>query len=70
MGHTQADAEPLKRVTTKRERMNQLSVENPEMTFRQLMHHFSEKNLWQWYNEPSGWAAQGFCTAFSPFPMS
>lgn len=58
-GHTQTDAEPSKRVTTKRERMSQLSVENPEMVFRQLMHHFSEKNLRQWYNELSGRAAQG-----------
>ena len=57
--HTQTDAEPSKRVTTKRERISQLSVENPGMVFRQLMHHFSEKNLRQWYNELSGRAAHG-----------
>jgi len=56
-GRTQTDTEPLKRVATKRERISQLSVENPEMKFRQLMHHFSGKNLRQWYHELSGRAA-------------
>jgi len=58
-GHTSVNAESLKRVKTKRERLSQLSVENPDMVFRQLVHYFSEKNLRQWYHELSGRAAQG-----------
>lgn len=29
------------------------------MVFRQLMHHFSEGNLWQWFQQLSGRAARG-----------
>jgi group II intron reverse transcriptase/maturase len=58
-GHNRMVAEPSSRLTTKRARIRHRSAENPEMVFTQLMHHFSEKNLRQWYQELSGRAATG-----------
>lgn len=46
-------------LTTKRARIRQRSADDPHMVFTQLMHHFSEKNLQQWYHSLSGKAACG-----------
>ena len=59
MGHNQMCAETSPRLRTKRARIRQRSAENPQMVFTQLMHHFSEKNLQQWFHELSGRAATG-----------
>src|SRR5665811_536329 len=58
-GHSPMDTEPLPRLQTKRARIQQRSAENPDMMFNQLMHHFSEKNLRQWFRELKGNAATG-----------
>ncbi len=58
-GHNRMGAEPSTRLTTKRARIRQRSAENPRLVFTQLMHHFSERNLWQWFQELSGRAATG-----------
>ncbi|MFH2064171.1 MAG: group II intron reverse transcriptase/maturase [Pseudomonadota bacterium] len=58
-GHSWKYAETSTRLTTKRAIIRQRSAENPEMVFDQLMHHFSEKNLRQWFHELSGKAATG-----------
>ncbi len=58
-GHSWMVAEPSPRLTTKRMRIQQRSAENPEMVFTQLMHHFSERNLRQWFHELKGNAATG-----------
>jgi RNA-directed DNA polymerase len=58
-GHSPMVAEPLPRLQTKRARIQQRSAENPDMVFNQLMHHFSEKNLRQWFRELKGNAATG-----------
>ncbi|MCG8375563.1 MAG: group II intron reverse transcriptase/maturase, partial [Chlorobiales bacterium] len=52
-------AEPSKQLRTKRARVQQRSAENPEMVFNQLMHHFNERNLRQWFHELKGKAATG-----------
>ena len=59
MGHSWMVAEPLPRLRTKRARIEQRSAENPDMVFTQLMHHFSERNLRQWFHELRGNAATG-----------
>ncbi len=58
-GHSPVVAEPLPRLLTKRARIQQRSAEDPDMVFNQLMHHFSEKNLRQWFHELKGNAATG-----------
>jgi len=58
-GHSRKDAESSLRLITKRAIIRQRSADNPEMKFNQLMHHFSEKNLRQWFHELSGKAATG-----------
>lgn len=58
-GHSRKDTEPSPRLTTKRAIIRKRSADNPEMVFSQLMHHFNEKNLRQWFHELSGRAATG-----------
>ena len=58
-GHNRMGAEPSPRLTTKRARIRHRSAENPQMVFTQLMHHFSDKNLRQWFHGLSGKAATG-----------
>ncbi len=50
---------PSSRLIIKRARIRQRSADNPEMIFNQLMHHFSEKNLRQWFHELPGKEATG-----------
>lgn len=58
-GHSQSVAERSTRLPTKRARIQQRSANDPAMVFKQLMHHFSERNLRQWFHELSGKAATG-----------
>jgi len=58
-GHSPMVAEPSPRLTTKGARIQQRSAENPDMVFTQLMHHFSERNLRQWFHELKANAATG-----------
>ena len=58
-GHSRLDAELTPRLRTKRARIRYRSAEDPQMVFKQLMHHFSERNLRQWFHELSGRAATG-----------
>lgn len=58
-GHSRLVAEPTPKLRTKRARIRERSAKAPHMVFRQLMHHFSERNLRQWFHELSGKAATG-----------
>ncbi len=58
-GHSWMVAEPSPKLKTKRARIRERSAQDPQMVFRQLMHHFSERNLRQWFHELSGRAATG-----------
>lgn len=58
-GHGEVVAERLHKPITKRARIQQRSAENPDLKFTQLMHHFSERNMRQWFRELSGSAAKG-----------
>ena len=44
---------------TKFTRISELSANNPEMVFNQLMHHFNKENLLDWYQLLNGNAAVG-----------
>ena len=44
---------------TKLTRISELSSDNPEMVFNQLMPHFNKENLESWYHSLNGNAAVG-----------
>ncbi len=44
---------------TKLTLINELSTNNPDMVFNQLMHHFNKENLASWYHSLNGNAAVG-----------